>query len=241
MKAPATTWKAMLLILVVAVLGTTAPAQDTGLGSGEVEVEVESFGVAARARQGSMVGVRVRIRNLGSQNTEVIVRVEGVDRDGDTPFVDRTINANFNVWLGVWLYVRLPHDFESSERLSISVYEAIESGDRFRPGRLLGRQYTQARVSSKTDEIWGILGSRQYRLGDYGNGLQMAPTARAFGQGRVDVAPNIRINELPDHWYGLQTFDMLCFAQQEAVGMRAESAEAIKEWVRRGGHLVVVL
>src|SRR5882724_1599189 len=101
--------------VVVALLPSTSLAQGGGAGGGlsggEVQVQVDKFGVANIARRGDWAGIRLKIQDSSAKQRELLVRVNGIDPDGDTPRYVRVVTSNPGVWQFVWVYVRLPFNF----------------------------------------------------------------------------------------------------------------------------------
>jgi hypothetical protein len=113
---------------LVAALGSVIPAhaQDSGeasasnpnsslpnlAGTGEVKLQVERFGVGGLSRPGEWAGIRIRFLDSSPKQRDIIIRLSGLDPDGDTPLVQREITANPGVWQSTWMYCRLPFWFK---------------------------------------------------------------------------------------------------------------------------------
>ena len=58
------------------------------------------------------------------------------------------------------------------------------------------------------------------------------------------LARVLAIDQLPDRWYGWQPFEALVWAGDQRIepaDLSPDQADAIRDYVRRGGHLIVVL
>ncbi len=241
---------------------TTAPPAGTPLSSGEVKIDLDTFGVGNVARAGDWCGIRLRVMDTGSKNRNLIVRVAGLDYDGDTPLYQREIASNPGLWQGVWIYVRLPFSYSSQAApLTAAVYEATEAGDvaadeaAFRAGRLLG--FTELRlpgglggvIREQTQAMIALVGQHKLGLGVYSStsaGVAMGGgNIRGFnpyGHEITDIVAGLTPASLPDRWMGLLSFDAVVWAQGDPAELRNKGgARALREYVQHGGHLIVVL
>ncbi|QQS09282.1 MAG: hypothetical protein IPK69_01240 [Phycisphaerales bacterium] len=236
----------LVAALVLAVLAPLTRAQS------EVTVTIDQLGVGKRARIGDWCGVRVRMRDAASKPRDVVVRLSGPDADGDHPEYERVVALNPNSDIPVWLYMRLP--FASSNDWIVSVLEAEEdraSPIGFRGGRLLGRVNlfsttgTQGAAGSpipSTAGLIGVLGPGHFGLADYRDQMQGGgPGVSTFAQEVNEVVSGMSVDDLPDRWQGLSVFDVIVWGRGEPGALRGERAKAMREWITRGGHLVIVL
>lgn len=227
------------------------PAADGSDGSssaqlGEVKIEVEKFGVGKVARQGEWTGFRIRVLDTSSKPREVIVRLAGRDPDGDIPVSQREITTNPNTWQGLWLYQRLPFWFTRQELLSVSVYEAneVKGADgttRFEAGSRLG----QVRIAPQNmvepgDDLIAIVGQRTAGLTNY---TVRVPNGQypAYSHEPIELIGLGAPSELPDRWLGLIQFPTIVWTAGDPADLRGDRAVALREWINRGGHLVIVL
>jgi hypothetical protein len=238
------------------MLGAPAAAQGPGapLSTGEVKIELESFGVGNVARCGDWCGIRLRIQDTGSRSRELIVRVNGLDFDGDTPLYQRETASNPGQWQSVWMYARLPFNYNPASGLTAYVYEAVEvTGERpedaptgFRAGRLLG--YASLSVASgpsgsvrdPSSGIIGVIGTRPMGLRAYS---AATPNGRSSMHSHeiIDVVMGITPAAMPDRWMGLLPFDAIVWAQGSPAELRDTRSRALREYVLHGGHLIIIL
>jgi hypothetical protein len=229
------------------------------LGAEEVRIDLERFGVGDLARAGELAGVRVRLLDQGAKPREVIIRLEGRDPDGDTPLFERQVVLNPGTLQGVWLYPLIPPGFDSNDRLKLSVYEALETtGDAdakspdsrtegstaAREGRLLGRidvSPRQGRIALHEGVIGVVAGGNiSYGMADYGltDGNNPWPVA---GHELIKIIEGLRPVDLPDRWMGYSGWSAIVWGTGEPSELRGDRAAALREWVRRGGHLIIIL
>ncbi len=243
-------------VLVVALL-LQAPAlaqEDTrsqGQGN-EVELSVVSFGIGGLAREGDWTGVQVQMQDLGSSSRDIVLRLEIPDEDGDQTQYDRVVTANPGVVQSFWIYCWLPYQSTGSEYV-LKAFEAIDDGGSgnlgeigFRAGRLLGSYpIYNPQIQSARVGLIGVLGSNQLGLDQYGFTVNNNPWM-LFSHELQRTSSGLSIDNLPDRWQGLLSLDTLVWSTSTTAAydpgrLTPEKARAIREWVQRGGHLVIVL
>lgn len=215
---------------------------------GEVEVAAAAFGTGSTARPGEWIGLKLELTDSSDRPREVLVRVTLRDRDGDRPVWERTVATNPGLKQPVWVYCRLPFWFTPSSVLAVAVHAAGERGDASRDpalpsatvGRLLGAANIPAtpRLLDPRVGMIGVVGRRSLGLTRY-EGFGTAPHL-ALGHERTELVP-IDAAGLPDRWTGLAMFDTIAWGEGQPGQLAPDTAHAIREWVRRGGHLVVIL
>jgi hypothetical protein len=242
------------VLIVVAVLFSSLPAyaQSGELSDDEIELNIASFGIGGLAREGEWAGVLVTMQDKGSSSRDIVLRLEIPDIDGDITQYDRVVTANPGVLQSFWLYCQLP--FQSTgDEYELKAFEAIDSGGSddpaeigFRAGQLLGqRQILTSQVMTSRVGLIGIVGSTQVGLDQYGVRVQNQPWM-PYGHELQRTSAGLTIDNLPDRWHGLKSLNTLVWststtASYDPSRLTPEKARAIREWVERGGHFVVVL
>jgi hypothetical protein len=230
-----------------------APAIST-TGSGEVQLKLERFGVGSLCRPGEWVGVKVQFLDAAPKPREIMVRLAGVDPDGDTPLYQREFTSNPGTWQSAWLYLRLPFWYTSDRPVMVTVHEALEdvgsgsstevSATGFVAGRLLGTAEVSPAAPQSVVEpsvgLMAIVGNSGYALGRYSARMAGEPWSPK-GHEILEIAPRLAPEDLPDRWQGLTQFDVVVWGSGDPGELRGDRAKALREWVERGGHLVVVL
>lgn len=220
--------------------------------SGEVKLELERFGLGNVAREGDWAGLRVRLQDTALKPRDIIIRVSGFDADGDVPWYERAVSTNPGVVQGTWVYVRLPFDPTSLHGMSIAAFEGVEASDGgeggigFRAGRLLGRVPLSPRQGATLDPATGVyyvMGPRTFGLTQYSQVVSPGtfPQSMPLGHEVTQVVAGLTPADLPDQWTGLANASVLVWGNGEITELRAERAKAVRQWVMRGGHLVVIL
>ncbi len=215
---------------------------------GEITVKVARIGVGGRARPGDWAAVQVVLTNNTDRLREVLVRATIPDPDGDRAAYERTILSNPGATQSVWLYVYLPFSLARGTSVSVTAFEAEETGEsgaaRFRAGRELGSDVlTLSNPVLATASMIGVLGDRTAAVDQYvmrDNRYDYAPT----GHELTEIL-GLQMPDLPDRVMGLLPFEAIVWTGagqgREPTELSLDQAAAVREWVRRGGHLVVVL
>jgi hypothetical protein len=224
-----------------------APVVGTlGTFNGEVQLQLEKFGVGNVARAGDWCGIRLKMLDSSAKQRNVVVRLMSADSDGDHPIYERSLTLNPGVWQGVWMYTRLPFAIDPSRDMVASVYEGIDdegSATGLSAGKLLGRMPLSpqgARLVTPGLGMFGLVGTGRYGL----KGYAMPPTGEHFGyftHEAYEMVDGLTPGDLPDHYAGLSPLEFLVWASGEPSELRAERASALRHWIARGGHLVVIL
>lgn len=249
---PISRLRVLLLAMTMVLLASPVLAQDTGDPGAEVQLSIASFGIGGLAREGEWVGVLVQMQDLGSSSRDIVLRIEIPDVDGDLTQYDRVVTANPGVLQSFWLYCQLPYQSIGDEYV-LKAFEAIDDGGSdspaaigFRAGRLLGQIpiFNPQIMTSRVGMI-GVVGSNQVGLDQYGYRVQNQ-SWMPFGHELQRTSAGLTIDNLPDRWHGLKTLDTLVWStattsSYDPSRLTPEKARAIREWVLRGGHLVVVL
>lgn len=244
-------WLAALLCLWGVVGSARAQTGQSAAGAGpgaagasdEVSIEKERFGVGDVYRPGDMVGVRLRVMDHGLKPRNIVVQMPGFDPDGDQALVRREIASNPGSWQGVWLYFRMPLNATSFE---VRAYEALEGGTaeqpQFRTGRLLGTQFISPSGSAvgmtgePQDQI-AVIGQKSYALNGYSVRVGSAPQGHEI----VNIVNGVAVEDAPDRWMGWAPFSVVVWGNGDPSKLDRERSRALREWISRGGHLVVIL
>jgi len=215
-------------------------------GTGEVAIQVQQFGAGGLVRLGDWCGVQLGITDRTTRVRGLIVRLSVPDADGDTAFMQVSLAANPNVLQKVWLYTRLPFGLGMAPLLTIQAFESedAESGG-VRAGRQVGSLvYRVQGLVPSVNGLTATVGQPTLGLEQYSVRLpnaNWAPTGHELWERPLTIKPA----DLPDRWMGLAPLGVVLWSGSGASGDPAEltrpQAEAMKEWVVRGGHLVVTL
>lgn len=238
----------MLLAAVLALVSCPPAGAQQGPaepGGGEVDVRLEQLGVGNAFRPGDLTGIRLALMDRSDSPRAVAVRLHLEDADGDRPLYQRTVTLTPGQALGVWLYAKLP--FEVGQTLNVTIHEAAvrETGE-ITVGRQIGgeRLSTGAAVRTPPDwSLYAVIGDRALGLEQYGRtGPNQEDSITSHEVTRVVTGIPAAPAALPDDWRGWASYEVIAWTGGDPLAIGADAqAQAIREWVHRGGHLVVVL
>ncbi|MCC5785839.1 MAG: hypothetical protein JJU33_03955 [Phycisphaerales bacterium] len=247
--------KRLPLWLLLALLSVLCPAPPAlAQGGGVVTLDLVEFGVGNAFRPGGWVTLRLRVSDASPSPREIMLRANGFDPDGDTPVYETVIAAPGLAGRDAWLSMYLPYDFEPGQAVTVQAFEAepVQNGPRsHEPGRLLvargfipiapeGGSRAAARPVDQQAAMLGIIGTRAPGIRQYNfsaSGTDWPP----LGHERIDPV-QFGPDSVPDTWIGLAPFEFLVWASDaDPTRLGSERASAIRQWVRRGGHLVILL
>jgi len=245
-----------LFLSVVCAPHAAGQDEDTSEGSAldpgvavrdEVAIKVVKAGPGGRARAGSWAGVLIEYRDSAMSPREIVLRITGIDRDGDPPFYQRTVVGDPERPRSAWVYAPMPYPART-DRIEISAHEAIEAevAGGFRAGRVLGRAVLDtARLVQGESPMIGVIGTRDAGLRQYGVRVRDGIDSMPLGHAATEVVTGLSIRDLPDRWQGLAAFDVLVWSRGgpdvDPNALDSDRARALTEWVRRGGHMVILL
>ncbi|MBZ0172514.1 MAG: hypothetical protein K8E66_09065, partial [Phycisphaerales bacterium] len=238
------------MLAAIPALSRAEPAGDAApapVQQDEVGIKVVKVGPGGRTRAGDWGGVLIEFRDSALKPRDILLRLTGHDRDGDPPAYERVVVGDPERARSAWLYAELPYA-ETTSRVTITAHEAVESADGtgepgYRAGRVLGRAWIDTtRLVPPESCLLGVLGSRDFGLRRYGSALQTSILCLPLGHEHTEVVSGLTIDDLPDRWQGLAPYEVVVWGRGvDPAALGPERARALMEWVRRGGHLVVVL
>ena len=233
---------AALILLFALAAVPTARAQASAEGARLFELELERFGVGGAARPGDWAGLRFAVRDLGAEVRRVVLRVSIPDADGDETRWERLVTTNPGSRQGVWTYARLPFTTRVGEAIRVSIHETDESGVAGR--ELASTAIGPTRLVPAESPLIGLIGRAAAGLDRYQVPIEPGAAEPATGHQWIELAtvdPEQLGSGMPDAWMGLAPMRAIVWTEGAPSRLRAAGAEALGAWVRRGGHLVVVV
>lgn len=218
------------------------PAVETDAAD-QVAIRVENFGVGDMVRAGEWAGIHLALTDRAEKPREVAVQLHIADGDGDTTLYQRIVILNPSREMGVWLYARLPWDMTQGKVLRISVSEASPREDgSVEVGRQIAwKPIPLPRVVSANEAMLAVIGQATLGFDQYAAFYQDRETSPGAHEASV-LAAGLTPQVLPDMWMGLGSFETILWSQGDPATLPGESqASALREWINRGGHLVIVL
>lgn len=221
---------------------------------GEVAISLEKFGAGNVARAGDWAGFLIKVHDSGTKPRDVLIRLANTDADGDLATQQRLVATNPGRDQSFWLYSRLAFEDFRHTPMEVTVYEAVPSGTdnaapefTHRAGRLLGRTVIEPRLGDSgqlrgpTEGLIGLIGTGNRPLGLSDYSVRNPNEAFSSRGQEVTSIVHLTLDDLPDRWMGLAAMDTLVWGSGDVSQLRQEKARAIREWVERGGHLIVIL
>jgi len=228
---------------LLAALATTAqtsamqPAVDA-----DVEIEVEQFGVGNAYRPGAITGMRLVLTSSLDEPTPVWVQWEVPNAEGDVAEYGRSVVLNPGSRELLWLYAPLsPHTMDNT-RWTVRVFEERDGRRRRELGgdpRISPARSGAARVELDTGMI-AVVGRARMRLEDYSNTWNKRTNPPGAHES-TRIVSGIAPHALPDRWEGLSAFEAVVWSDALSQLLRNDTASALREYIRRGGHLVIIL
>ena len=235
-----------LLTACLMALSSPTHAQNVATpASGEVTIGVETFGVGGVARPGSWTGICLRVGLApGLQPRAAAVQLLIRDEDGDTMYAEQRVTLSPGREQPVWLYVRVPANLSSTTVFTVVVHELTEAGGIAR--RLGVSRITPSRVARAEDQLIGVIGRRAYGVEQYELRAPPRSTSSHIGSAheRIEVVAGLPTTpqSFPDRWMGLAQYSAILWTDGLPSTLGVEGrAQALREWVYRGGHLIIVL
>jgi len=225
--------KSIVFMVLLALLSVVSPARAQGV---PVEIGLELFGAGGVVRPGDWCGVRLALRDPGAEIRPVRVAIELRDGDGDTTRWEREATLNPGQTQGMWLYARLPFSFRAGDPVRVRVSDDT--------GEIASSVVSAQTVIDPEAALYGLVGRAAAGLDGYRVPARPGVTSPATGHEWIEFAlmdPDQIGEAIPDAWMGLGAMKTIVWTQGRAGALRAAGAEAMSEWVRRGGHLVIVV
>ncbi len=255
--APRTSMFVYLLAALLAVLpGRTLQAQETG--SSQVDLQVVQFGagygVVGGVRPGEWCGIQLMVHDRTTTQRSLLIRLNIPDADGDTTQNLVLLPPNPDVKQKIWVYTRIPFLITGDPKFEIQAWE-VPSGTAdatlARPERLLSRIthiLSQAGMVSPNVAMFGIVAKDnmgQLGLDRYHSVRLQNDDWSPQGHEVYATPAMFRPADFPDRWTGLSSFEFIVWsaygAGNDPSDLSESQAEALRTWVKKGGHLIVVL
>lgn len=231
------------MLIFLMLCGWLASAA-TALGQTGVTIEVDQFGLGNMLfRAGDLTPIRLKLTSHLSQPTPVWVQWQVPNADGDIGEYGRSLTLTPNQPAFTWLYAPLPPD---ANQTSVWTVRVFEERDGERRGEIGGTRIGPA-GSAPIDmgtTLLAAVGQAQLGLDRYGTqSRDFTRTWRPPGAHETTrIAFGMRPSQLPDRWFGLLSFEALAWSGDHAPqDLGLDQAEAVREYVRRGGHLIISL
>lgn len=208
-----------------------ASAQVSGV---ELDIKQEHLGLGGVVRRGSWTPVRLELYNQSAEPLDVVCRWVLLDDDKDRVVSERQATLGPQRDERVWLYGNPTLDSSPLDRW---VFQVVAE----QTGELLTQQEVSVPPSSWIEpqvNLVGVCGFASMGLRPYDRWATQHERQR-----RVE---GLNLETLPDRWYGLSSLSALVWGPEEggdpdSIKVTEPMRGALREWVYRGGHLVIVM
>lgn len=197
-------------------------------------IRPSAMGLGGLVRRGTWTPVRLDLFNESVEVRGVICRWLLTDDDGDQVIAERSVDLTPQRDQQVWLYANPPLSGAGSASWTFQVVDADSN-------QLLAEQTAQTSTGaylSPTVGVVGVCGVEDMGLQPYSKWVS--------SHEQTVIALGLNLETLPDRWYGLSLASTLVWGPNDSGdpnsnAMSEATQQALREWVFRGGHLVIVL
>ena len=228
-------------LMMLACLAMTAASS----GQSGVTISVDQFGPGNSFRAGGMTAVRVQLTSNLAAPTPVWVQWQVPNCDGDIGEYGRSLGAlTPNSPSYLWLYAPLSPETSMQTVWTVRVFEERDGVRRSEVG---GARISAGAATRQVDisaSMIAVIGDKRMGLDDYTNTGSTRLMRPVGAHEDTAVVFGIKPTELPDRWFGLfPAFDAIAWAGDAAPpqDLGADQAEALRQYVARGGHLIISL
>lgn len=225
----------MLVLGLCGAVGAGAAAR-AQLDEVRLDVEQGFVGLDGFVRPGAWTPIRLSVDNLSADDRDVFLRWQHSDEDGDRVTAERRVTlTRQRDDQPVWLYAAAPMTTNRDTRWNLRAVDA-ESGELLasaavspNPDLLLRNSEQLIAVTSTAD--LGLTDVQRYET-------QQAP---------IRLVRGLSLSRLPDRWQGLDALHAFVWTQDlggdpaDPLQVSESALTGLREWVARGGHLVVML
>lgn len=226
-------WLIMLLLILLPGSVLTGPTL-AQVNDVMLQLEPGDVGLNGLAMAGQWTPMRLTLNNQSADVVAVECRWVLNDLDGDRIIAERSVTLNPLTPTVVWLYAPIPTTQSTSENWTIQV---IDEKSR----EIITAQSIRASVllDPAQSTVIGVLGGQTMKLRDF-DPDQIGPVT---GHEPITIHSNLVLDELPDRWYGLSMLRTLVWTPLggDPGQMPPRVQRALRTWVERGGHLVLVM
>ena len=226
-------------ILFMSALLAVIPV-NAALAQDQVEMKLLQVGAGNIFRPGDLTGIEIELTSRLDSDQSVWIQWDHETPDGDVFAFGRNVLLSPDQPRNAWLYVPLPPDtsLQSTGRIRARTIEDDQ------PKAELGilqfqMMSTLPRFLPRNQSLIGVIGNDSAGLEAYESESLFQNSVDIRGEGTaVAILPDA--SKLPDRWTGLRSFDALVWTDG-SVELSPSQEKALLEWIRRGGHLIIVL
>ncbi len=223
----------MLCAALTFALNAAAQPADTGV---TLTVPPGGLGLDGVIRPGSWMPLRLSLDNASAEDRDIVLSWVHHDSDGDRVAATRRVTlTRQRPGQRAWLYAAAPMTTSAQTRWEVTAADAA-TGRRLAAITL--EPDTSRLVTADTDLV-AVTSNADLGLNDY----QRHETRHA----PLRLVRGLSLDRSPDRWMGLSALSAFVWTRDlggdpaDPLQTSEASLSAMREWVYRGGHLVVVL
>ena len=231
----------LLIWVLMLMIGPTRPVlgqvEDVGLS-----FEPGDVGWQSQTRRGSWSPLRLRLDNRSAQPRRVRCAWVVPDYGGDRAYLERTVTLSPHREQAVWLYAPLTYPTNSNTDWQVRVID--DATDRslafraFHPPSLIDAETAVIATTSAT--TLGLAPYIRATFKDQGGYRKTNWTQHE----EIELIRGVAPERLPDRWQGYEMLEAFIWTpdaiQPDSGSILPQTLRAMREWVQRGGHLIVV-
>jgi hypothetical protein len=148
------------------------------------------------------------------------------------------------------MYARMPWTLTDSTLFTVTVHALADAEDGSGEVReqIAAARVRPQRVVDGASDLVGVIGTRHMGLVQLesrnvgGAGAAQLNARLSTSHHAIEVVLGLTPQSMPDAWMGLSAYGVMVWGEGAPSALGSDvRARAIREWVRRGGHLVVVV
>lgn len=195
----------------------------------DLTVNPEDIGLGGYVRPGGWTPIRFRLDYSGSSPLPVVCQWEFADADGERVQSTREVTLTPQRRQVVTVYAFAPVGTDDKTVWRLEVIDPAAGR------RLASKQVSPIRLIGENDRAIGITGRAKI-------GLQPFESPRTQHEATT-LIQLLDPGTFPDRWYGFSLIETLIWTADSvdpgSPTIMPEMHNALREWVRRGGHLVI--
>lgn len=197
-----------------------------------IQKEQSLLGVGQRVRPGVWTPLRLTLDNPLTRPITVRIELLVPDADQDIVHYHRTVTLTpQRSDQQTWLYAVAPSGTDTASQWRVQVIDQSTQKLLDYQDITIGQRYMESRMTTV-----GIIGQSLMGLEPY--------SSDATHQEKTLFLRGLTPANLPDRWYGLSMLSTIIWTPQvdpASTQIPPDFARALRQWIQRGGHLVIVL
>ena len=206
-----------------------------------IDLAFRQFGVGNTWRAGETTGMLLDIELDAPSEQQVLIEWELPTPDGDINRYGRMITLSPGQRRSVWLYAPLPQSLQLDTSMQVRM-SRVDDGEE---GDLLGTWSFKPRTTSSlqllpTTALIGVVGTQRAGLDQLSNPTGDHNMRPLTGNEATAITTMSNVDMLPDRWEGWLPYEAVVWTDAEP-NLRPSQIQALHDWMRRGGHLAIIL